>query len=757
MRLGDRKDFSDTGCVMAGLTLSPAGGAAAIAAVLLAAAPACAQETPAGPAAPIDFQRYFPRMEAVRIDDAEAPEIDGDLSDPAWSKAATTDDFYQVEPNEGAAPTEKTRAYLMYDSDTLYVGFHLYDSEPGKITAKLMARDSQLRNEDSIRVMLDPFGTFRDGFFFGTNPNGARVDALIENSSAIRVEWNTIWNVKSKIVDDGWIAEFAIPFRSISLDASLKEWGLQFLRFIPRKNEETRWSNIDRTRDRIDLTNPGRLSGVENVQTGIGLEAQLFVTGASAYDWELDEIDVDLNPSANFFYKITPSLTGSLTFNTDFANAPLDARRVNTGRFALFFPETRDFFLQDVASFEFGGAVFRGNVNGLPFFSRRIGIVDGRPVDIVAGAKVSGKLGSANVGALAVRTGGDDLTGGQYLGAARTSFRVLNESKIGAVFTYGDPSGEIGNSVGGVDFQYQNTTRFEGALTADFAYLRSFGGEGAIDASGQFGAFETAYRGDKWNWTTRFEHIGENYTPQLGFANRTGIRRYVQDGFRRFRPASGAIRFIEAGGFAEVITDLDDRLLDRFWGGFVNVQTQAGDEFGGEVRSRYEDIRAPFDIAGRLTVPAGVYRHERYRASAAMTEARPVSVRGRIELGGAFGGDFFSVESGVSWRPNKHFRIGAAYNLTTFDLPTGSLDVHVGEITNVIAFSSTMFIATDVQYDNISENFTYFSRFTWEPKPERQIFISLGHSAIIEEDRFPASFRAQGSSFAVRLGHTFRL
>ena len=731
------------------LTNSPALLAAAMSLALFSATAARAQ--------PIDFQTYFPRMEAVRIDESEAPVIDGDLSDAAWSKAATTEDFYQVEPAEGAPPSERTRAYLMYDRETLYVGFHLFDSEPEKITAKLMARDAQLRNEDSIRVMLDPFGTFRDGFFFGTNPNGARVDALIENSSAIRVEWNTIWNVKARIVDDGWVAEFAIPFRSISVDASLNEWGLQFLRFVPRKNEETRWSNIDRTRDRIDLTNPGRLSGVKDVSTGIGLEAQLFVTGASAYDWELDDVDLSLNPSANIFYKITPSLTGSLTFNTDFADAPLDARQVNTGRFDLFFPETRDFFLQDVASFEFGGAVFADNVNGLPFFSRRIGIVDGRPVDIIAGAKVSGKLGPANVGALAVKTGGDDVFDGQYLGSARASLQVLNESKIGAVFTYGDPAGEIDNAVSGVDFQYQNTSRFRGALTADFAYLRSFGGDGATDASGQFGAMETAYRGDKWNWTTRFEHIGENYEPRLGFANRTGVRRYVQDGWRRFRPANSPIRFIEIGGFADVITDLDDKLLDRFWGGFVNVQTQAGDEFEGEVLSLYEDIREPFDIAGRLNVPAGVYRHERYTVSATMTEARPIAARAEIEVGGAFGGDFLSIEGGVSWRPSKYLRLGAEYELTAFDLDTGSLDVHVGEITSVIALSPTFFIATDIQYDNISENFTLFSRLTWEPRPEREVFISFGHSALIEEDRFPASFRAQSSSFAVRLGHTFRL
>jgi len=732
------------------LTFSPAHvAAAAPLSLLLATSPACAQE--------IDFQRYFPRLEAVRIEKDEAPTIDGDLSDPAWAKAAATEAFFQVLPIEGAAPSEKTRAYLMFDSETLYVGFYLYDSEPDKITAKLMARDSQLRNEDAIRVMLDPFGTFRDGFFFGTNANGARVDALIENSNAIRTEWNTIWNVKAKIVEDGWIAEFAIPFRSISIDASLDEWGLQFLRNIPRKNEEIRWSNIDRTRDRIDLTNPGRLSGVESVATGIGLEAQMFVTGASSYDWETGDVDVSLNPSANIFYKFTPSLTGSLTLNTDFADAPLDARQVQTGRFSLFFPETRDFFLQDAASFEFGGRVFDGNVNGLPFFSRKIGIVEGRPVDIIAGAKVSGKLGPANVGALAVKTGGDDDFDGQYLGAARASFQVLAESKIGAVFTYGDPSGAIDNAVGGVDFQYKNTTRFDGALFADFAYLRSIGGEGAVDADDHFAAADIAYRGDKWNWTSRFENIGENYQPRLGFANRTGVRRYVQDLVRRVRPEDSFVRVIETGAFVDIVTDLDDRLLDRVWGGFAVVQNQIGDEIRAEGLSTYEDIRDTFDIAGRLNVPVGVYRHQRFEVEAATSEARSVSARGEISWGGIYGGDILGIEGGASWRPSKHFRIGARYDLTRFDLPTGDLDVHVGVITSTIAFTPTMFIATDVQYDNISENFTFFSRFTWEPKPEREIFISFGHSAVIEEDRFPASFRAQGSSFAVRLGHTFRL
>ncbi len=708
-------------------------------------------------AEPADFSAYTPRLEAVRISAGEAPTIDGDLSDPAWAKAAIVTEFYQVEPVEGGAPSQPTRAYLMYDEKTLYVGFYLYDSEPDKIRRNLLERDARLQDDDGIRVMIDPFGTFRDGFFFATNANGARIDALLENNSAFRAEWNTIWSVKARVVEDGWIAEFAIPFQSISFDASLEEWGLLLTRTIRRTNEEIRWSNIDRSRGRTDLTNPGRLTGIEDIRSGIGLEAQLFATGATAYDWEADDLDFEFDPSANIFYKITPSLTGSLTLNTSFADAPLDARQVNTGRFSLFFPETRDFFLQDAASFEFGGRVFQDNVNGLPFFSRNIGIVEGRPVDLIAGAKVSGKLGPANLGALVVRTGDDTTYDGQFLGAARASFDLLAESKAGVVFTAGDPTGVADNALAGADFQYKNSTRWPGTLYADFAYMRTIDDDGVDSVGDHFAGAEVAYRSLKWNWTARFNNIGEDYRPRLGFANRTGVRRYNPNFWRAWRPKSGYLRMAETGVFATVITDLDDTALDRTVGGWIFATNNDGDEAVVEVSRNYEDIREPFDIAGVLPVPAGEYRFTRYFLRASMTEARRFSLGAEAAWGGVYGGDFREYELSARFRPNRHIDLGTEYELTRFSLPTGDLDVHVGVIKATIAVSPTLSIKSDVQYDNISEGFTFLSRLSFEPVPEREIFISFGHTALIEEDRFPQSFRAQGSSLALRLGHTFRL
>ena len=717
---------------------------------------ACALAVAAAEAAPADFAAYTPRAEAKRIDRAEAPTIDGDLSDPAWKKAAVIDEFYQVEPVQGGLPTRRTRAYVMYDEKTFYVGLFMYDDEPDRIARNQLARDAELRDEDAIRIFLDPFGTFRNAYFFSTNANGAKIDSLIENNASFKREWNTIWDVKTSVVEDGWIAEFAIPFQSIAIDPTLDEWGFQILRTIRRFNEEIRWSNIDRSRGRIDMTNAGRLSGIEGVKTGIGLEAQLFATGATAYDWETGETDFRFDPSANIFYKITPSLTGSLTLNTDFADAPLDARQVQTGRFDIFFPETRDFFLQDAASFEFGGRVFTENVNGLPFFSRNIGIVEGTPVDLIAGAKVSGKLGPANIGAVAARTGDGGAFEGQYLSAARAAIDVLNESKAGVVFTHGDPTGLFDNTLAGVDFQYLNSTKWPGRLFGDVTYIRTFDSDETTSVSDQFGGLDLSYRSQKWNWSARAYHVGENYRPRLGFANRTGIREYHANLFRTMRPSGGPIRLVETGVFSVVVTDLGDELLDREIGGFFHVETPAQDFGDVEVFRGFLDIREPFDIAGRLNVPIGEYRFTRYRLEAGLSEGRAIFAGLEYRWGGIYGGDFDQWEARAGFRPNRHFSIAANYELTQFDLPTGSLAVHVGTVESTIAVSPTMFIKSDIQYDNISESFSLLSRFSWEPTPEREIFLALGHSALIEEDRFPESFRAQGTSLALRLGQTFR-
>jgi len=703
-----------------------------------------------------DFETYTPHVKAIRIDTTEAPIIDGDLSDSIWARAETIDEFYQVEPIAGATPSQPTRAYILYDEKNLYVGIYAYDAEPELIRHSQMKRDPRLRDDDGLRILIDSYGTFRDSFFFGINPNGARSDALTENASSFQQEWNAIWRGKARIVEDGWIAEFAIPFQSISFDPSLTNWNVQIIRTIRRNNEEIRWSNINQSRGRIDMTNPGRVSGIKDISSGIGLEVQAFLTGAGVYDWVTDETDFSLNPSGNVFYKITPSLTGSLTFNTDFSDAPLDSRQVNTGRFSLFFPETRDFFLQDASVFEFGGRVFNDTPNGLPFFSRNIGIVNGQPVDIVAGAKLSGKLGPANVGLISARTGAADAIGvdGQFLSSARISVPVLSESKLGIVFTNGDPSGATNNTVGGADFQYKRSNTFgDGTLFADVAYVRSTSGGVDDDMIGA----EVAFRSQKWNGTVRLRDIGENYKPALGFVNRTGVKRYNTNFWRRYRPANSFIRFAETGAWTNIITDMDDQRIDHFYGAWVVGGNNAGDELRLNYEHGYVDIRESFSIAGVVPIATGEYRWNQYNIRASTTSSRMLGLEVAVNWGGVFGGDLLEISSGISFRPTRFFEIRAEHEYRKFDLPAGEVGIHIASIDSTIAFTPDMSIKTEIQYDNISESFTFFSRFSWEPVPEREIFLSFGHTAIIDAQDFPRDFTSQSSSLALRLGHTLRM
>ncbi len=704
-----------------------------------------------------NFDTYTPQISAARISRQDAPVIDGDLSDPAWSNAAMIDEFYQVEPVEGVAPSQPTRAYIMYDSKNLYVAVYAYDTEPDQIRRSQLQRDPALQDDDGIRILIDSFGSFRDSYFFGVNPNGARNDALTENNGAFNDQWNTIWRAKAKVVDDGWIAEFAIPFQSISFDPALDEWNLQIIRTIRRDNEEIRWSNIDQSRNRIDMTNPGRLSGISDIDNGIGLEVQAFVTGAVSRDWVLDETDVELNPSGNVFYKITPSLTGSLTFNTDFSNTALDSRRVNTGRFSLFFPETRDFFLQDAAVFEFGGNIFtRGPSNGLPFFSRNIGIVNGQPVDIIAGAKLSGKIGPANVGVISTRTGGVEATNidGQYLSSARVSVPVLSESKIGLVLTNGDPTGDSNNTVGGVDFQYKKSNLFgQGTLTADFAHIRSYD-KGVNDA---MTASHIAYRSQTWNGNFRLRDVGDDYAPKLGFINRPGIKRLNGNMWRAYRPNKELLRYAETGAFGGVVVDQSGQRQDELLGGWVFLQNDPGDSINAQYQHRVVRINQTFNIAGEVPVNPDDYHWDRYELSLSSSRARRLGVDFNVAWGSIYDGDLLELRTKMDFRPSKHFELSTSYNLLQFELPTGDVSIHIASINSTIAFTPDMTIKTEVQYDNISQSFTYFSRFTWEPVPEREIFLSFGHTALINRENFPRDFTSLGSSLALRLGHKFRL
>lgn len=714
-----------------------------------------------------DFSTYAPTAEATRIAPDETPTIDGDLSDPAWSRAFEITEFYQVDPREGAPPSHPTRALLMYDETTLYVGVHAYD-DPALVTATIQERDGDVQKDDVVRIAVDSFNSRRNGYLFETNPFGSRSDKLLQNNNTQIAEWDAIWNVATRIVDDGWIAEFAIPFRSISYDAAAPVWGLQIQREIRRLEEEIRWASISRTLDVYDLSREGTLAAPEDIRSGIGLDVQMFGAIRTSRDWAHPrDDDVAFEPSGNVFYKITPSLTGTLTFNTDFSDTPLDERQINTGRFALFYPETRDFFLQDAAVFEFGGEVLAGgdnpqmiaeNRNGAPIFTRRIGIVDGEVADITAGGKLSGTLGGADVGLLSVATDETASFEGQQLTVGRVALPVLAESKVGAVFTNGDPTGLTENTVGGVDFQYRDSAAFNGRVfQADFYYMRSSTEDAAETREDDSFGFNIAYPNDRIGWAVNYREIGEDFNTALGFTNRTGIRRFEGRWRYRWRPTDTFLRRIDANLRTEQVFGLDglhERRRAILLGSF---QTNADDVVNLFVNNTREIVREDFFLPRGVIATAGTYEYTRLGIRSNTSAGRPLSFRFDADCCGFEGGEQKAVQVSTEWRPSRFAVLAASHSWRRLEVRSGdAVSINISSLDATANLTPDMQIATQLQYDNISEGLNLFARYRWEPRPGTEVLFTVGESADLGQEDFPQGYRSVNTSATLRVGHTFR-
>lgn len=699
-----------------------------------------------------DFATYQPSVAAVRIEASQAPKIDGDLSDAAWARAQVIDEFYQLEPKEGEPASERMTVRVLHDENSLYFAIHAFDREPGEIKASVKARDGNLSQDDLVRIYLDPYKTRRDGYVFEVNALGARFDGLLENNGNVLAEWDTIWHAHGRIVADGWIAEVAIPFRSISYDHANGDWGFDLFRLIRRKGERIRWSQINNQLSSRDISRSGSLTGIRDTAKGVGLDVQLFGALRYKHEWRPPrEDDVRFEPSGNLYYKITPALTGTLTFNTDFSDTPLDERRVNTGRFGLFFPETRDFFLQDATVFEFGGNNLNNDVNGRPFFSRNIGLINGAPADIVAGGKLSGQLGSLGIGALIVDVEGTDTIDNQILSAARITQPVLDQSKLGIVFTNGDPTGETENTVAGGDFQYRNSTWFDGdTFQADFFYERSFSSlYGEDDAFG----VQVSYPNEPFSMRFQFKEVGESFAPALGFVNRPAIRYYDGNFLWRGRPMDSWMRWFEVGTWYNYVTDLNDRLESSENGFFAGFQTQDTDVAFINLFRDYEYVPTSFFLPRGVEVPAGEYEWSGAVLNIETSIGRPISTVIEVRCCDWYDGTMLRTFAYLNWRPDSTWEITGSHQFINIDLPTGDVEIQIYALNVTLNFTPDMQLRTQMQYDNISEAFGLSARYRWEFSPGSEFFVAIGETGELVDGNHYRSATTQAS---VRIGHLMR-
>ena len=667
------------------------------------------------------FGQGTPRRSATAVRVETAPRIDGLLDDEIWRSADPIGELVQVVPVEGAAPSEASEIRILYDQDTLYLGMRFYDREPDRIITTSRERDANLDTDDYVQVLFDTFLDRRNAFWFQMNAGGSMSDALVTNNGQdFNKPWDGIWDARANVDAEGWTLEIAIPFKTLNFDPETDVWGMNVQRTIGRLREDSRWSGADQDLRFFNIFEAGDLTGIHDIRQGVGLDVVPFLTTNWTNDRVVPDKAVESDPGLDAFYRITPSLTLSMTVNTDFAETEVDERQVNLTRFPLFFPERRDFFLQDAGVFEFADL----GRDLIPFFSRTIGISDtGQEVPILAGAKLTGRAADYNVGALTTQIDEFGTQPSKNLSTARIARNVGEQSTVGGIVTAGNPNESADNYVYGLDANYRTSSFMDDrVLTASVFGLQSY----TANATGDdlaYGA-SIAYPNDRWTWYANYKEIQDNFDPALGFVPRKDIRKYGSGiGFRP-RPERSRVRRYEFSVDSAAVTDLDDKLqtaeteLQPF-----GLEFQSGDAAGIETVHVFDRLNQDFDITDDVTIPAGEYEFAYARLEAETATNRVLSASATYRFGEFFDGTRVDYVASLRWRPGPLFRGELEYAQNDVDLPGGSFTTKLSRIRTNFSFTHTLSWNTFVQWDSVSQTAGINSRLRWIPKPGQDVFL----------------------------------
>jgi hypothetical protein len=673
-------------------------------------------------------------VKAVRV--PQGPKIDGSLSDPAWQSAAPYAGFRQVEPEANAEPTERTELRVIYDESNLYIGVLCFDREPRRIAANSMAHDSaggseggmygyhhggQTSSDDLIRVLIDPFQDKRTAYIFYVNPLGARSEGLAYGGDP-SLNWDGIWEAKSRILDGGWSAELRIPFKTISFKPGLTVWGINVERVIPRKLETVRISGTNRDSNFNNPMEAAALTGIVDIRQGKGITFRPYglASSQSAPAGSASGRDNSLDGGFDIYKNFTPNLVGVVSYNMDFAETEVDERQINLTRFPLFFPEKRMFFLEGSENFSFSSSI-----SFIPFFSRRIGLFEGEQVPVRLGAKLYGKIGSTNISALDVQTGAFPGLPGTNMFAARVTQNIFSESKVGLIFTNGSPTGAR-NTLAGVDFNY-STSKFLGNKNVMLAAWSAYNWNDEPGRHHGFG-FRANFPNDLWNIQTTYAYYGEGLDPGLGFMLRPSIQTFFLSLAYQPRPRSGFLDTLVRQFFFQTTFDyywdLSGNLETRRVSfSPLSLQTESGERLEFQVEPTRDVLPYDFEVAPGVVLPKGPYDFTNYRVSLNTASYRPVILEAAYSFGQFYSGHLNETTLGLGAKLGGHAVLSLRADLVRGRLPQGRFNENVYEVKADFFISPDLGFMNYIQYDDISRKLGWNARLRWQISPGNDIYL----------------------------------
>ena len=637
-----------------------------------------------------DTVRATKVVRALRIH--EQINLDGHLEEPVWSLAEPATDFVEQQPHVGEISPDPTEARFLYDDDNLYVGVVLHDS--GKVVVNSITYDFPSTESDNINIVLDSLDDNRSGFSFTTNPAGGKRDQQLSNDGQGNLDWTGVWDVRTSVDDEGWVAEFVIPFKTLRFSNSpTQEWGLNIGRRMMRTKENSQWSPVPVRFSQFRVSLAGTLTGLENIHQGRNLKIKPFAIAEAASARNRADGGVDLK------YSLTPSVTLDATYRTDFAQVEADQQQVNLTRFSLFFPEKRDFFLENAANFNFGANLgYRpGQANLLPFFSRRIGLsAVGTPIPIAGGSRVSGKVNQYDFGLMAMKTERSGSTPSNNFLVGRVKRNLFRNSWVGSIVTSRDSStaGDY-NRVYGADAHFQ----FFQKLLFDSYLLQS--NTPAKTGKNQARRFQTGWEDDQLTVALEYNDVQTNFDPQMGFVRRGNVGDYSEDFF--WRP-----RFRKSDTFQYLTFQLSadyyksgstGKVESRTQEGLVGLTFQNGASITFDTFQSFDRLLKPFAIRPNISIAPGDYTYLQYTPSFRTSPSKKLSGSAGYTWGEFWNGRQKSFNGELILKANYHLNVDFTYGRNDVELTNGAFTTNLVGLRFTYGFTPRAFLNGFVQYN----------------------------------------------------------
>ena len=661
-------------------------------------------------------------IKASRAD--EPPVLDGRLIEPVWQSATAFTDFKMVEPTPGNIPSERTEVRVIYTQNGIYFGIKCFDSEPDRITANTMDHDkSEERNEDQVSILIDPFQDKRSAYIFIVNAKGARSEGFASGEH-YNLGWDGLWEARSKKVGEGWSTEIFISFKTISFNPKLSSWGLNIERYIARKQEVIRYSGISLNSFFSNPKEAGLLEGVSDIKQGKGVTFRPYGK-VSMDDDKTDALKSDKNLKGGFdIYKnITPNLVGAITVNTDFAETEVDSRRLNITRFPLYYPEKRTFFLEGSDIFEFGST---SSSTFLPFFSRRIGLLEGQQVPLNWGTKLYGKIGNTNLSILDVQSGNSPISPSANMFAGRISRNIFDESKVGIIMTNGSQSGEK-NTLAGADFRYK-TSRLLGHnnFSVDLWGVRNWNEKKGGNKNG-FG-IKIDYPNDLIDAAVMYNFLGDSLNPGLGFLPRTGYHSLYTSASYMPRPEKGWIGNLVRQWFFELrmtnYWNLQGKLESmQIFTAPVNFRTESGEHIEFNIIPNREVLPYDFEVSDGIVIPEGDYSFMNYRFEVNTASYRPAQVDFSFRFGKFYSGHYNDIETGLTLKANGYATLQLGANIIRGNLPEGNFSENIYFTRINVYLTPDLGLTNYLQFDDVSNTMGYNGKFFWQIRPGNTLYL----------------------------------